>query len=268
MFGFFSNAISFGERPAIKQTITSANLTATVTATQIWYDMSTTSTQYVQTTSTSTTIVNGTIITKFVNRVAPGTKDMTVSGSPQYVTNADGTLGAVKFAGSQYGGIGSMASTFGSKGGMTAIAVAKPASMSTTTSGGNWICGSDNGPEMVIKYEGGVWKCVVAGYTGITTVPLNTTTWQVFSFVFDGTAPATTGRLRFRYNKADQTLTYSGSAGTATGGSTDNYYIGGMGSGPSNQVSAQIGEFLIWNRALKPGEVSAVETYLGTKWGI
>jgi hypothetical protein len=272
MFGFFTNAIGFGERPAIKQTVTAANLTATVTATVVWYDMSTTGTnyvdQFVQATSAATPINSGTAITKFINRANTATYTMTVSGNPQYVTNANNTLGAVKFTGSQYGTLGSMSTVFGGKSGMTAIAVVKPAAMSTSTSGGLWICGSDNGPEMVIKYETSVWKCTVAGYTGATTVPLNTTTWQVFSFVFDGIAPATAGRLRFRYNKADQVLTYSGTAGTATGGSTDNYYIGGMGSGPSNQMSGQIGEFFIWNRALKVSEVSAIETYLGTKWGI
>ena len=76
------------------------------------------------------------------------------------------------------------------------------------------------------------------------------------------------GRLRFRYNKADQVLTYSGTAATTSNPSCDNYYLGGMGSGPSNQIKGQIGEYIIWTRALKVGEVAAVETYLGTKWGI
>ena len=264
MFGFFSNSISAGERPAIKQTITAANLTATTTATTIWYDFSSTSTQYVQAASLATTITNGTPITKFVNRVNTTTFTMSVTGNPTYVTNAAGSLGAVKFTGSQYGTLSGMASTLGSKSGMTCIIVAKPDTMSATS----WLCGSDNGPDMVIRYDTGVWRCVINNYVGITSVPLNTSSWQVFSFVFDASAPVGAGRLRFRYNKADQVLTYSGTAATTSNPSCDNYYIGGMGSGPSNQVKAQIGEYIIWTRALKVAEVSAVETYLGTKWGI
>jgi hypothetical protein len=266
MFGFFSNSISAGERPAIKQTITAANLTATTTATTIWYDFSNTSTQYVQAASTLTTITSGTAITKFINRINTATFTMSVTGNPTYVTNASGSLGAVKFTGSQYGTISGMASTLGSKAGMTCIVVAKPDIMTTSTTA--WWCGSDNGPDMVIAYQAGTWRCTLNGYTGITTVPLNTTSWQVFSFVFEAAAPVGAGRLRFRYNKADQALTYSGTAATTSNPSCDNYYLGGMGSGPSNQIKGQIGEYIIWTRALKVAEVSAVETYLGTKWGI
>lgn len=272
MFGFFSNSISAGERPSIKQTITQANLTAIVTATQIWYDMSSTGTnyvnQFVQASSPATPINSGTTITKFINRVNTTTYTASLTGTASpYVTNAAGTLGAVNFTGGT--GVASInmggsSGPFSNKPGMTCIMVAKPG----TIANGGWICGSDNGPEMVIKYATGAWQCQVATATGSTTIPLITTAWQIFSFVFDGgSTGGNAGRLRFRYNKADQVMTYSGTASGNTNNSLDNYYIG-ANTGGSNPGKAQIGEFFIWNRALKPGEVTAIETYLGTKWGI
>jgi hypothetical protein len=75
-------------------------------------------------------------------------------------------------------------------------------------------------------------------------------------------------RLRFRYNKADVPLTISGTVAATSNNSNDNYVWFASDASTTNPFKGQVGEVLLFNTALDPGQVSAVEQYLGTKWGV
>jgi hypothetical protein len=63
-------------------------------------------------------------------------------------------------------------------------------------------------------------------------------------------------------------MTYSGTvaATTNSSNSTMNWFV--QNPGPVNTFRGYVGEVLLLNKALTPGQVSAVEQYLGGKWGI
>jgi hypothetical protein len=260
MFGFFSNSISAGERPSIKQTITADNLVATIPPTTVWYDFSSTATGYMT--------VSGSAISTIVDRTG-GAHNATKGGTVNWKDNAAGTLTAADLSasGGQFVATGTDAYTK-SLTGMSVIVVGKPVNAAAT----QYFSATEQG-DLSIFYTGGTWKVICAGGTGtpVTSIPLNTATWQVFSFVYDGTPSLSNAqKLRFRYNKADVALTISGTVGTTTNSSnaTMNWFVKNPGEASTNGYRGYVGEILLFNKALTPGQVSAVETYLGNKWGI
>jgi len=260
MFGYFSNSIGFGQRESIKATITRDNLTATVTATCIWYDFSSTGTGY---SAVPTTAVNGTSLTSITDLSGKGRNGTPASVS--YATNQAVSLGAAKFPGStSYIKVAGMTTYLGSVKGMTAVLAVKTITSATTA----YICGTDQS-DLQIYFSSGKWNVKFGAATAASTINVMTTnTWQLHSFVFDGNGANNNSRLRYRYNKADQGLTITGTVPATANASNDNFAFGATDFPGSNVYTGYIGECFLWNRALTVGEVAAIETYLGTKWGI
>lgn len=90
---------------------------------------------------------------------------------------------------------------------------------------------------------------------------------------FDGTATGNSNRLTARLDGTNCTLTFTGTVGTATSGASAYFFGGCTGTGSSNNATSNyfigdIGELLIWTRALSTGEILAVEDYLTSKWNV
>ena len=100
------------------------------------------------------------------------------------------------------------------------------------------------------------------------TAILTLNSWQLFSFVYNGAGSGNANKLRFRYNKADVALTISGTVTATSNNSNDNYVWFSQDASTTNSFKGQVGEVLLFNAALTPGQVSAVEQHLGSKWGI
>ena len=86
--------------------------------------------------------------------------------------------------------------------------------------------------------------------------------------MYNGGGATSAQKLRYRYNKADQTLSISGTITATSGNSNDNYVWGASDNSNVSPFKGYIGEVMLFNRALTAGEVAAIETYLGGKWGV
>jgi len=264
MFGYLSNSISFGQRPQIGVQITGSNLVSLIPPATIWYDFSSNASGYVS----PTNVASGSAITAASDRTGKAHPTTTKGGTVNWLANASGTNGAAN-TGTAGGYLNTPSTSYlRSLAGMTVIVVAKPTTAMTT----GYLCNTDQG-DLAIYLSGSganlTWTVKCSGGTGVpvTATGLTLNTWQVFSFVFNGAGSGNANRLRFRYNKADVPLNISGTVAATANSSNDNYVWFSSDSSTSNPFKGQIGEVLLFNAALGPGQVSAVEQYLGSKWG-
>lgn len=126
------------------------------------------------------------------------------------------------------------------------------------------------------QWTGTYWQVGAAG--GLATAQsttISTTSWTMHGMVFDGNytnanqALQNAGRLVYRYNKAQQTMTFSANPGTQTSNTASVMYVGGNNrSAPLSYMDGYIGEILMWTRTLTATEIGQVETYLSQKWGL
>ena len=126
------------------------------------------------------------------------------------------------------------------------------------------------------QWSGAYWQVGAAG--GLATAQsttVSTSSWTQHGMIFDGSqTDANVGiqnalRLVYRYNKAQQVLTYSANVGTQTSNTASVMYIGGNNrTAPRTYMDGYLGEVLMWTRALNAQEIIQVESYISTKWGI
>lgn len=127
------------------------------------------------------------------------------------------------------------------------------------------------------QWTGSYWQVGAAG--GLATAQsttISTTSWTMHGMIFDGSyvnagnqGDQNAGRLKYRYNKVGQTLTFSANPGTQTSNTASVMYIGGNNRNATlNYMDGYIGEVLIWTRALSITEQGQIETYLNDKWAL
>jgi hypothetical protein len=113
-------------------------------------------------------------------------------------------------------------------------------------------------------YSNGTNWCVgAAGGVGTSSIAASTTGFHFISLIYDGTGATNADRLKMRFDDQPVALTYTGTVGTtiATGAkylywATDN----------TNYFAGDIGEVLVFSRALTGSETAAVESYLDIHW--
>ena len=116
----------------------------------------------------------------------------------------------------------------------------------------------------------------IGGFSG-ATFTLDSTTYPVdtnFHHVvirFDGTASGNSNRLKVRLDGEDTPITISGTVAATTSASAG-YFFGGCDGTGTNAVSnffiGDLGEVMIFTRALTTSEILAIEQYLTTKWAV
>mgnify|MGYP003326407781 CR=1 FL=1 len=260
MFGNFGKSFSFGERPGIKATVSRSNLLTVYPSTQLWYDFSSTgSTSY---SPVPTTVTNGGSMTQ-AHDLAGNNRNTNNVSNFKYITNVSGSLGAANMGAGGYFNTNSTTSWLSNLSGMTVIVAAYQTSSGSTY----YLCNTDQG-DLAIYYSGGQWQVKCSGGNGNSTVNAQNNRWQLHSFVYDGSAATNAQKLRYRYNKADQVLTITGTIAAKSNASNDNYVWAAQDTSSSNAFKGYIGEVLLFNKALSSGELSGIETYLGNKWGI
>ena len=94
--------------------------------------------------------------------------------------------------------------------------------------------------------------------------------WFVFTLVYDGNSTSITGRVNDGKlpNPPGQTITTTtdGTAPATLNGGTTYLYVGGDNTGGT--FIGDVGEVILFKRALNSTEYANVENYLTTKWGI
>lgn len=140
----------------------------------------------------------------------------------------------------------------------------------STAAGTRYCCSTDvNGFQW--GQSGTTWIGGFAGATFTVDTLVADTAFHYVTFLYDGSATGNANRLTIRLDGVPVTLTFTGTVGTATSAVSKYFYGGATGTSASNQTNfwiGDIGELLIWTRALTTSEVLAAETYLKNAWAI
>jgi hypothetical protein len=178
-----------------------------------------------------------------------------------YQTNEQNTLSVVRFDGNDGLSINPYAS-LASAPALTVFAVMK---MTATT--GNPRVWTTNSGATEFYYDSTAGKFVVeaAGGVGTSTV-VNAAGFHIHSFAFDGTQTTNAASLKYRYDKTDITLSFTGTVGDTMSADNTTLYIGNANG--SNFFTGDIAEFLIFTKTLTATQTQNVENYLSTKWGL
>lgn len=242
----------------------------------LWFNASASSTvvNSVSTNNFDAAVVNGTTIKSWNNLYGnspPSNVNGGASRQPNYAIPVQNGLGAVLYAAASFNNLDINPTTFANNlSGFTIYVLARPTSLPATVfpltvsetylgiwwNGANWSVGQSS------------------GNFGTATVTNNTAKFHIYGLIFDSSQSTNAGKLQFRYDRAGQSLTYTGTIGTSTG--TPNYWFFGgdnraAGVNPTfaaTYMNGYIGEVLIWTRTLSAAEISTVELYLNTKWGL
>lgn len=114
----------------------------------------------------------------------------------------------------------------------------------------------------------------MAGGLAASTVAGDTTSYHSFALIFDGsqtdadTTVQNNKRLKFYYDKVQQSLTFTANVNAATASTGSNFYMGVGTTGTANYWNGEIAEILIFRRTITSSERVAVENYLDTHWGL
>ena len=179
-----------------------------------------------------------------------------------YQVNEQNTLSVVRFDGNDGLSINPY-SNLASAADLTVFIVIK-----MTATAGNPVVFTTNGDGTGLTYDTAAGKFLVkaAAGTGTSTVVNNATGFHIHSFAYDGTQTGNANRLKYRYDKSDITLTFSGTVGSTLSVANNTLYVGNNNG--ANFYTGDMGELLIFTRALTSIEIQNVENYLSTKWGL
>lgn len=250
---------------------------STIPSLNLWFNASASSTVVngVSTNNFDVAVVNGTSFKSWINLYGSSPPSNTNGGSsrqPNYATPVQNGLGAILFNSANATNLdinpaGAWSTT---KPGMTIYVLARPTSLPATVfpltvsdtylgtwwNGTNWSFGQSSG-----NY-------------GTATVTNDTNKFHIYGFIYDGSQSTNATKLRFRYDRTGQTLTFTGTIGTDTG-SPSYWFFGGdnraSGVNPTftaTYMSGYMAEVLIWTRTLTSAEIASVELYLNQKWAL
>lgn len=243
----------------------------------LWYNGSSSATTVngVTTNNFNVSVVDGTSISAW-NDISGGGHASNVNGGtgkqPNYATPIQNGLGALFYtsANSENLDINPIAWSQNLSG-FSIYIVARPTSLPATqfplvvtdTSLGVW-------------WNGTNWSIGQSvGNRGTVTVTNDTTKFHIYGMIFDGTQTGNANRLKFRYDRVDQTLSFTGTIGTSTGTPTYMFFggdnRGSVGAGNAlsgTYMDGYIGEVIIFTRAINATEIVQTENYIKTKWNI
>ena len=151
--------------------------------------------------------------------------------------------------------------TLASKAGYTVFILAKQ----STTSGLQVLTTTDQ-DDLGILGGTGNFTAAMAGVTADSGVAANTS-WIIHSLVYDGTGSTNSDKLLYRINKANTSLSFTGTVANVTSASNNELFIG-IDSGGSNGLTGNVAEVIMFSKTLNNIEYRNIENYLSTKWGL
>lgn len=263
----FGRSFKVGDRPL---TITSA---AQLPNLEVWY--------FADVNTNVGGVSSGTAVSAWSNAGGLSSHDLNSIGGtrPEWYSNLQNGKGAVRFNGTTLGvPLGedidnderlsiNPVSYLHSLSGSTMAIVFKTLS----TSAGVRYCSSTDTNGFQWGQNGTQWIGGHAGATYSLDSTVADTNYHHIVLRFDGSATGNSNRFKARLDGADSALTFSGTVGTTTSPTAGYFFTGCTGTNTttvSNFWQGDIGELLIWTRALNTGEILAVEEYLTSKWAI
>ena len=127
---------------------------------------------------------------------------------------------------------------------------------SSNTSGFQW---GQNGTQWVGTFAGGAYT--------VDNVTADTNFHHIIT-TFDGSQTGNSNRVQKRLDGAAVTLTFSTNVNATTSPTASHFYGGTDAAGNTNYWNGDVGELMIFTRALNSSEVLAIEDYLSIKWAI
>lgn len=112
----------------------------------------------------------------------------------------------------------------------------------------------------------GVYSVSMAGATAVTTTATDTN-WHVHSLIYDGAGATNADKLKYRIDKTDKTLVFTGTVAATTSASSNEFFIGNDVSG-NNGLVGYVAEVILFNKTLSATEYANVENYLTNKWDL
>lgn len=118
-----------------------------------------------------------------------------------------------------------------------------------------------------IYHNGTNWGVSTSGGTGISTLTGDTTSFHTFGIIYDGTQTGNANRLKFRYDRVERALSFTGTVGATTnaGNSLMNF---GWYNVVGEYFGGDIAEVQLYTRALTSAEITNTENYLKSKWAV
>jgi hypothetical protein len=257
MFNTFTNSFKAGQRPGIIATPTDILNLA------VWY-----AADLGNSINFGATIANGATVASWKDKSGSG-HDANQSGNaatkPKWYSGLynQSRYGAVRFNGTSESLNINPIAYLQNLSGYTIYITAKPISTST----GQVVTSTDT-DGYKFYHNGTNWGVKTSGGDGISTAAIDTSRLNVLGMVFDGSKSTNATRLRFRCNTVEQTSSFTGTVGSTTNVSAAKYYVGVDNTGTAGWYNGEIGDVIIWTRALTTSELTSVENYLRSHWGI
>lgn len=182
---------------------------------------------------------------------------------PTYETNELNTYSVVRFDGDAGLSINPFAELSNSAA-ETVFVVAKGTSLGTGT---QYLTSTNNGG-LAFFHDGTEWKVNTSGGTGASGIA-GDANYHIFTLVYDGNGNGDAGKLKFRYDRTQQTLDFTADPGVSSTllGTTNQYNFACRDDGVSHFIG-DIAEVLMFNRALSASELTDVEQYLNDHWAL
>jgi len=250
----FNRGFRSGERPGALSQVQIAS------SAQVWYDASTNG--YFQPTNPS----SGTGITQWNDRSNAAHNASPVGAGqtprPTWQSSVLNSLGIVRFDGSAKNLQVSNTTWLQSLSGFTLVILAKASALSGT----RFLTNTDQSGAS-IYFNGTNFVTRTASGVGTTSLTGDTSSFNIYTQVFDGTQADNATRLRFFYDGIQQTLNFNGTTvGTQTNASTNKLNFAWDGTG--NYWNGDIAEIMMWGKKLSTTERVGVEKYLEDKWAL
>jgi len=251
----FSKGFTAGQRPLV---ISGAGQLPNL---EVWY--------YADVNTNLNGITSGSDVTAWANAGGLTSHDWNSTGGrrPTWVSNVQNGKGVVRFnpAGSttQYLSINPIA-YLQALPAVTMVLLFRTLS----TAAGRRIATSTNTGGFQWGQDGSQW---VGQFSGASfTVDNHTvdTSFHHVAITFNGSQTGNTNRLKVRLDGTDTPITYLTNVNATTSASASTFYGGLDQTGNSGYWQGDIGELMIWTRALNTGEIVAVEEYLTKKWNV
>lgn len=263
MFGLASQSYRVGQRPG---TVTNPNVLPNL---DVWYnaDLGTSASG-----NFNTNLASGDAISQWKDRSTAGhnlNKSGNASVKPKWIANQAGvgnTYGVVRFDGVDEELNINPIAWMQSLSGFSLFVVAKAGTVGVTT---QTICSTNTGG-FQITHNATNWRVEAASCSGVSTVTGvgDTSKFNIYALIFDGTGVGNTARLKFRYNKSQQTLSYVGTANSITSASASTFYVGVSSLGNTNYFNGDIAEMIMFTRAVNSSEIGGIESYLTSHWNL
>lgn len=261
MFGLAGQSYRIGQRPGL---VVDPN---TLPNLQVWYNA-----DISNTTNFNVAPASGDAISQWKDRSAFGhnaNKSGNASVKPKWTANQAGvgnTLGVIRFDGVDENLSINPVSWLQSLSGFSLFIVGK----GTTVGGSVRTLSCTNTGGFQIVHNTSNWRVEAGGGSGVSTVTGigDTSRFNIYALIYDGTGVGNTGKLKFRYNKIPRDLTYTGIVSTITSSVATDFYIGVGRTATADFLAGDIAEMIMFTRTLNSSEIGGVESYLTSHWNL